>query len=146
MRFSLKWLLAAMAYVALAAIAVREGEYFALAISAINFIAIVSAMIWSVLSRGKPRALAIGFAIASVSYLACQEFNQERVLSFEIAQDLFPPEPSMRVDRLTSTPRDLSRARARAAFDSLGTMLTGLIGAALGALAARHASAGAGRE
>jgi hypothetical protein len=143
MRFSLKWLLAVMAYVALAAVSVRNGQYYAHALSAINFLAIVSALIWSVLSHGKPRAVAIGFAIASVSYLACQEFTQESVPSFRIAQDLYPPQLSQeRVDPTTgvliSTPGDRAFARARAAFDSLGTMLTGLVGAMLGAVATRQ--------
>ena len=149
MRFSLKWLLALMAYVALAAAAAtNEAWYYADLLTGITFLATMYAILCAILARGRSRAVALGFAIVSTSYILCVEFAPSHVPTSEIADSLYGHLPSFGPSytdpttgqRLTPV-GNRQLFVARRAFSSIATMLAGLIGSALGALAARNAVA-----
>ena len=77
MRFSLKWILAAVVYVAIAAAAFSQQSWvYADILWAVSLLAIVFAALMAFLARGKGRVAAAGFMAASVSYLACLAFGQ----------------------------------------------------------------------
>ena len=77
MRFSLKWILAAVVYVAIAAAAFSQQSWvYADILWAMSLLAIVFAALLAFLARGKGRVMAAGFLAASVCYLACLAFGQ----------------------------------------------------------------------
>ena len=77
MRFSLKWILAAVAYVAIAAAAFSQQSWvYADILWAVSLLTIVFAALMAFLARGKSRAAAAGFLAASICYLACLAFGQ----------------------------------------------------------------------
>jgi hypothetical protein len=70
MRFSLKWALAAMAYIALAAAALASPHWaYADLLWGTAVIIFGYATLLALFSRGKPRARATGFAVFAACYL-----------------------------------------------------------------------------
>jgi len=77
MQFSLKWILAAVVYVAIAAAAFSQQSWvYADILWAVSLLAIVFAALLAFLERGKGRVAAAGFLAASICYLACVAFGQ----------------------------------------------------------------------
>lgn len=80
MRFSMKWALAGMAYVATAAAAFsRQTWVFADLLWAASLLALVFAALVAALSRERRQAAALGFVAASGCYLACVHFAEDVV-------------------------------------------------------------------
>jgi hypothetical protein len=72
MRFSLKWILAAVVYVAVAAAAFSQASWvYADILWAVSLLAIVWATLMMFLTRGRARAAAAGFLLASGAFLLC---------------------------------------------------------------------------
>ena len=77
MRFSLKWILVAVAYVAIAAAAFSQQSWvYADILWAVSFLAVMFAAMMAFLAHGKARIAAAGFLLASACYLACLAFGQ----------------------------------------------------------------------
>jgi Co/Zn/Cd efflux system component len=161
-----------MAYVTLAAVALTRGQSllsYALWIATIGLM--VNAIVLAILAHGGGKGSPLGFAVAAFLYLAGVLFVYDAMPSTQLVEYRFGvnDEPSASLKRLAyqGTPisagfslnqanraaqmerRLLSRLwlyNTRGAAHAIGVMLSGLIGAALGALAARHASVGADRE
>jgi hypothetical protein len=72
MRFSIRWLLAVMAYVALLAAAVgSRSAVLTDAICGISLLAICYAIVVAVVDRGLRQAMAVGFAAVAAVHLVC---------------------------------------------------------------------------
>jgi hypothetical protein len=146
MRFSLKWLLAVMAYVALAIVAVcSHSLHFAHALWLISFAAVVYAFALATAVPGAARTSAIGFLAGAVIYLAVLWTLPDSVLpSYELAEFLQHASFNRRLAEANAAGRSISRNDyvnahvAGWALNAASTLLAGLIGAALGALAARQ--------
>jgi hypothetical protein len=80
MRFSMKWALAAMAYVAVAAAAFsRQTWVFADLLWAASLLAVVFATLVAAFARGRRQVAAAGFVVASGCFLLCMAFDQNAV-------------------------------------------------------------------
>jgi hypothetical protein len=85
MRFSLKWILAAAAYVAIAAAAFSQRAWvYADILWAVSLLAVVFASLVTFLARGKGRVAAGGFLLSSAYYLLCL------VLGLLLGSDVVP--------------------------------------------------------
>jgi hypothetical protein len=72
MRFSLKWILAAMAYMALAAAALTQGTWvYADLLWAISLLVVVYAGLVTAFARGRRQITAAGFVVASLCFCVC---------------------------------------------------------------------------
>lgn len=166
MRFSLKWLLTLMAYVALAAVAFNralDDWIYSDLLAAITFCALTYAVVLAFFSRGSHRGAAIGFAVASLFYIACLRFLPNETPTARLVDYFYPTwierspsaagnGPTLSRVKRKRPPSSGSRSFIRGttedqvvdrAANSVTTMLAGLIGSALGALAARQASTSA---
>jgi hypothetical protein len=141
LRYSLKWILAGMVYVANAAAAYSRHEpFFLIALWLLTLAAVVHAIRAAVIAHGRQRVLAASFAIAAVVYLACLAFVDEnrmpmtRLLTAaaDFQQSPYPKDAWP----LTLSMRELSIANA------VATLSFGLMGSLAGSLAFRAA----GRE
>jgi hypothetical protein len=75
MRYSIKWLLAGMVYVAIAAAAFAQPHWAYVGVLwTAAFCALAYAMIVGLFARGPERVLAVGFVITSLMWLACVQF------------------------------------------------------------------------
>ncbi len=80
MRFSIRWILGGMAYVAVAAAAFsRQTWVFADALWAASMLAVVFAALLAVFARGRRQMAAAGFVVASACYLLCLQFGDDAV-------------------------------------------------------------------
>jgi hypothetical protein len=80
MQFSLKWILAAMAYVALAAAAFsRQTWMFADLLWVVSLLAIVFAVLLTCFARERRQVGAAGFVVASACYLLCLNIGSDTV-------------------------------------------------------------------
>jgi hypothetical protein len=79
MRFSLKWILAAMVYVAIAAAALRpSGKGYVMALWAFSISVIVCAFVLAIFGEGQRRIAAFSFAFATVAFFAGHAFSNFR--------------------------------------------------------------------
>ena len=77
MQFSLKWILVAVVYVAVAAAAFSQDSWvYADVLWAASLLAVVYAALIAFLGSGKGRDAAMGFLLASLAYIACVAFGQ----------------------------------------------------------------------
>jgi hypothetical protein len=77
MQFSLKWILIAVVYVAVAAAAFSQESWaYADLLWAASLLAVVFAALLALMGRGKGRMAAAGFLLASLSYVACVAFGR----------------------------------------------------------------------
>jgi hypothetical protein len=82
-RFSLKWILAGMVYVAIAATAVARGQWYladlalALTFAMLSFVALMA-----IYTRGKRQACALGFLVGCAYFLGYLEFSSQSSLTF----------------------------------------------------------------
>jgi hypothetical protein len=80
MRFSLKWILAGMAYVAIAAAAFARDEWWYTDIlSALTLLAVVYAILVTAFASGRRRIAAAGFVVASISFIFCAAYGGDGV-------------------------------------------------------------------
>lgn len=137
MRFSLKWLLAGMAFVALAAAAISQDSQ-----GAVNFVWAITitvgfyAVMAAVYSRGATRAYWIGFAglfAINCVFLYATPHRMPSNIVVTIAGSNVNVDGS--VSRPGSGPYPTPLIRAP---NAVGTMLAGLIGGALATLAYRR--------
>src|SRR5262245_24174438 len=72
MRFSLKWILVGVAYVAVAAAAFSQTTWvYADVLWAASLLAVVYAALIAAFARGRRQAAAVGFVVASACFLLC---------------------------------------------------------------------------
>ena len=150
MRFSLKYILAATAYVALAAAAFTQPTWvYADLLWVVTFLAFVYALLSAYFTRGKRRATWLGFVVAAGCYVACVQFAPNgaptgRFIKAILPRPSAPISPADRgaiVSDPSFTVAYIDDSRRRAAH-SIATMLCGLVGCWLGSLAYTRA----GRE
>ena len=80
MRYSLKWVLFGMAYVAIAAAALTQDHWaYADLLWLTTLMAVCLAIVTAVFSSGSRRAAAIGFAIFALGFAACAHFAGQSV-------------------------------------------------------------------
>jgi hypothetical protein len=154
MRFSLKWLLGATAYVALVAGAIRTGSgLFADVVWAVSFLALTYATVTACNPRSERQAAAIGFALVATAHVVGLCFVAERLpathffsmLGYTVSLDgdLYVPiiQPiSNQPSQVTHRAVPVGTVMVSTAH-AIGTMFAGLIGIAIGALAYRHRGA-----
>jgi hypothetical protein len=154
MRFSLGLLFAAMAYIALVVGTVVAANSFlnSLAWSA-TAIAFCYAAVLLCFARGARKAVAFGFVLLSTAYLAVLFFFPQRTPAAQLFSTLGygvsgsgslyarNAPPTIQIPSLKSLNPDRSFAGSHSvlgATNAAGTMLAGLIGCGIGALAYRH--------
>jgi len=77
MQFSLKWILVAVVYVAIAAAAFSQQSWvYADILRAVSLLAVVFSALLAFMGRDKGRVAAAGFLVASLAYIACVAFGQ----------------------------------------------------------------------
>jgi hypothetical protein len=157
MRFSLRTFMLAMAYVAFVAGAiVSRSRFMADIVWALTFTVFCYAVITAFAAQDRRRAMAIGFALFATGHFACLFAAESRVplnqvislVGYQVSDELL----WSRLITYTVTNADgKTRLRSRRqaiensqAFvrtsNAVGTMLAGLIGCGIGALAYRHSN------
>jgi hypothetical protein len=139
MRFSLKWLLFGMAYVALAAAAVAT-PHWALRdlLRAVTFLSVVYAMTVAIAGRGVRRYAAIGFATAATLLLAIPALSANSPVD-RIVTALFP-RPRLNPNSgvfLTRAGTETHTNRLQST-NAVSVMLGGLAGLAVGTVGYRR--------
>jgi hypothetical protein len=77
MQFSLKWILVAVVYVAIAAAAFSQQSWvYADILWALSLLATVFAALFAFMGRDKGRVAAAGFLLAGLAYIACVAFGE----------------------------------------------------------------------
>lgn len=80
MRFSLKWVLLGMAYVAVAAAALTQDHWaYADLLWLTTFLAVCVSILTAVFSSGSRRAAAIGFALFAIGFAACAQVAEQSI-------------------------------------------------------------------
>jgi hypothetical protein len=121
MRFSLRWLLLATAYVALVAAALRIGTVeFAHSVWVVSFLALCYAVVIACNPKSRRQAAAIGFVTLATIHIACLLID--------------PDTPVSRIVYLVTGQRSTELSIVNGAF----VLVAGLIGCGVGALAYRH--------
>jgi hypothetical protein len=153
MQYSLRWLLVAMAYVALVAGAIVSRNYFMSdAVWAVTFAVICYSIVTAVMAQGRRRAMALGFAILAAGNVACLYTAQSRLPANRLFRqlDYLVSDDSLYVRVAAETgifsERSATMRRTRIGngevivrtTNAAGTMLAGLVGCLIGALAYRH--------
>lgn len=175
MRFNLRIALVAMAYVALAAAAfAAPGEWMLLALWSVSLLIVNYALLVAIVSHGRLRACAFGFALTAATYLACLHAAPESIpwqsiirganndlAVAKLREQLVKIDQEMRGSTTNRrTPEELPQLIAKSdqlssqlislkkqadtpspaipALKAIGTMLAGLVGCGLGALAYRR--------
>jgi hypothetical protein len=88
-RFSIRWALAAVAYVALAAAALtQEGWAYAWLLWLASFAAFVYAVLLACYARGRRQARSLGFAVGSLSLAACLYLTPANVATEQLLRSL----------------------------------------------------------
>ena len=131
MRFSVKWLLAATAYIAIVTAAFKQKHWgYAASLWLVTFCAICYAVALSIWARGERRARAVGFVTGALSLLIAMQYAEDNLPSLRIAQWL-----------LDTNEQQLGRLGISGMTHIVNTMTTmaaGLIGLSLGAVAYRE--------
>ena len=143
MRYSMKWILAAMVYVAVAAAAFSHpGWFYADLLWAATFLAFSYAIIVAWLVPGEARARAGGFVIVAACFVACLHLSPIDVPARRILaaiHSMFPADSASRepttVSEWMASPSRVSRSTQIRSADTVATMLSGLVGCLLGSLA-----------
>lgn len=153
MRFSLRWLLAAMAYFALvtAAIATKR-SLLATLVWYVPILATCYAIVVMCIDVNRRRAMALGFVMLTAAYSIGWLFFSKQVpamLAYRAAGyfvssdgDIMEPDPNFPGSYRTSQSMIVSVQAANAA----GTLAAGLIGCLIGRLAYRHSKREGGRS
>jgi hypothetical protein len=152
MRFSLKWLLGATAYVALVAGAIGSGKgVFADSVWAVSFLSLTYAAVTACNPGSERQAAAIGFTILAIAHVVGLWFVADRLpathfftlLGYSVSSGgdlyvaIFQPienQPSQVTYR--AVPVGIAMVRTA---NAISTLLAGLVGCVIGALAYRPA-------
>lgn len=120
MRFSLKWILFGMAYVALAAAALTQDHWaYADLLWLATFLAICWAIVTAIFSNGSRRAAAIGFALFAIGFATCAHVAEQSIPTRRILLAAGVPEYPVFQNPLTySLPQPLSMGFAPPAINS----------------------------
>jgi hypothetical protein len=150
MRFSLKWLLAAMLYAAIVAAAFARPHWALVSVFwGATFLAVVYALVITLAGNGRRRYVASGFAVASVLLVVSSRMAPEASLADRFVTLAFPPQYSQSgyvmtsagrrpvFDRRLQTNRDANLLRTQMA-NAVAAILAGLAGSALGVVAHRR--------
>ena len=153
-RFSIKWLLGIAAYVALGAAAIgSDSALLADATWAATFLAFTYAVVVACVATNRRRAVAMGFAIVAAANFACLYVAPDRLPAARVlpafgylltADGILVVEsdrPSGSAGgRLRSFRGATSGKQVFRTANALGTMLAGLVGCAIGAIAYKEGS------
>jgi hypothetical protein len=150
MRYSLKWLLGATAYVALVAGAIGSGRgVFADGVWAVSFLMLTYAAVTACSPGSERQAAALGFTIVAAAHVVGMYVVADRlpashffsVLGYSVAEgELYVAE----VQPIASQPSQVTYRHVLVGgnvirtANAVGTMLAGLVGYAIGALAYRN--------
>jgi hypothetical protein len=157
MRYSIRWMLGAMAYVALIAAAISTAsEFLADIVWAVSLVALGYGIVVASVAHGKRRAMAIGFVALSITnvvglYLKPYRLPAVRLLyvlgySMQSDGDIYvrTGQPPMGSPLGLSTPMTRRKVAGGMAVSrtvhGVETMVAGLVGCLIGALAYRHSS------
>ena len=140
MRYSMRWILAAMVYVAIAAAAFsQESWVYADLLWLVTFVAIIYAGLLICTARESRRVCAIGFIFGAAAFLTCLQFAPGSLPTVRLERYIREPARLITPQELHSTAmlqRDTARPRA---INAVATMLSGLVGCLLGSLAYHRA-------
>jgi hypothetical protein len=154
MRYSIKWLLVVMAYIALIVAAITSLNRTLASIAwLLSYCTICYALVVSFIAGDQRRAMAIGFVVLAVGHILCiylapRELPALRMLStlgYGIGDDyasLYAPNtlttagPNRGVPARRKIPNSYTAVRT---LNAVGTILAGLLGAGIGALAYKYA-------
>jgi hypothetical protein len=154
MRFSIKWLLGATAYVALVAAAIgSDSTLLADAAWAATFFAFTYAVVVASVSKGKRRALAIGFIVVAAGNFAILHVAPYRLpatyllplFGYRLTPDGVLVVESTRTSgtaggQLTTFRGATKSKQVFRTANAVGTLLAGLVGSAIGAMAYKDGS------
>jgi hypothetical protein len=157
MRYSLGSVLLATGYVALVAGAiVSRSRFMADVIWALTFTAVCYAIITAFVAQARRRAMAIGFSLFAAGHFACLFAAESRVPMNQVislagyqVRDGYLWSPIVTYTTTNADGRTRQRSRRQQIENSqafvrssnaVGTMLAGLIGCGIGALAYRHSA------
>jgi hypothetical protein len=147
MRFSIRWLLAAMAYVAIAITAIATAsDLLADLVWGISWLALCFAIVVACLGRRRQQAMAIGFVALAVANIVSLYLVPNRTPSmrlFSVAGYLvtsegkiYEPDPARR-GQVRNPPGIGATARTA---NAVGTLLIGLVGCFVGRFAFAYLS------
>ena len=165
MRYSMKWILAAMVYVAIAAAAFsQESWVYADLLWLATFIAVCNNVMLAIVSRDSQRWRAVGFAVFATCFLTCLHFAPDSVPTPRIVNACFLEKKEAPAKQMTvaidsgsqygyAIPIPVSAVpglpsysvvpdhivRCGRAANAVATMLCGLVGCLLGSLAYNRA-------
>src|SRR5688572_14466660 len=150
MRYSLKWLLLAMAYVAIVAAAIgSRTDVLADAVWALSLMAICYAVVLACVSKNQRRAMAIGFALLASVNVMCTFSVPTRLPIMRLLNVVgygaddgslygVREQPDPHVPGRVIRVRHLHNKAWFVTANAVGTMLAGLVGCGIGALAYLH--------
>lgn len=120
MRFSLKWGLLGMAYVAVAAAALSQDHWaYADVLWLATFLAICTSILTAIFGSGSRRAAAIGFALFAVAFATCAQVAEQSIPTRRILLAAGVPEYPVFQNPMTySLPQPLSLGFAPPAINS----------------------------
>jgi hypothetical protein len=148
-RFSLKWALASVAYVAIAAAALgRKTIGFTDALWAVTFLAFALAALHAFNSRGRRQVAALAFVFFSATYFAflmfgCELLPVSRLLRATGIDDFYT-KPRSFLNILNLVPDLNASLRCGWAANAIATMAFGLLGSLVGLMAFRASALGNG--
>jgi hypothetical protein len=153
-RFSLKWILAGMVYVAIAAAAFGTGKwYFGDALWALTLLVVVYAILGVVISRGR-RLGALGFVVGAAVFGLCLTYGSDSVPTVRLLvaagiEPTLPPvelpysRPIMPGVAVAPAPiRVIDFPAYLRAANAVATMAFGLMGSLVGLMAFRASAKG----
>jgi hypothetical protein len=134
LRFSMKWLLAAMVYVALVAAAfTRAGSWWADGLWLVSFLAIVYSCGVVIYAEGARRARAVGFLIGAIAILMARLLGPGSTPVGRIASAISAP-----ANVTTQGQRVFWQMKAHRTADAVAPVVAGLAGSLLVATAYRQ--------
>jgi hypothetical protein len=159
MRYSLSWLLASTAYVAFVVAGISsQSSVIADVVWLLTFAAFCYAVITAFVATDRRRAMALGFALFAAGHFACLFAAESRIPTSRLfklvgyrVSDGMLYSPEFVVNFTNADGQSIPRSRRQRIANGIvivrtanaaGTMLAGLIGCSIGALAYRHS----GRE
>jgi hypothetical protein len=145
MRFSLRWLMVSMAYVAVATTAIATGsDLLADLISALSLLAVSYAIVVACIATRQRQAIAVGFLTLAIAHLVGLYLIPDRVPAMRLLNsagymvsskgDIYEHDPTRpgavrTIQGMTAVVRTAN---------AIGTLATGLIGCLIGGLAYRQ--------
>jgi hypothetical protein len=144
MRFSLRWLLVGVAFIAVAAAAIGTNNRLLADLTwAAVMMAICYAAVVACTSKGMPKAIAVGFLVLAIANLVAMHLTPSKVPSMRLFAALgYTVTEDGYVWTAPAGFAPSTRATPDAAFhaiNAVGVLVAGLVGAVIGWFAGRHA-------